>query len=195
MSQEDKELIARAERLLTAGPKATFYAEQSKSVIRLLMDRLEFNLDEIQALTHEGRQGELEQANVGLADESRKLQEENQKLKAAVRYLYMTIGFYATNYNYKKENWTYHPITGKLASGIMYDMGHDARHASRVVKAILGLESSKVIQDEYPGPNLPKDVSKALWECPEEYGKECPCHPNPEDQAKVDAFLRQSSKE
>lgn len=37
--------------------------------------RIEFLEEEIQALTHEGRQGELEQANVGLAAENERLRE------------------------------------------------------------------------------------------------------------------------
>lgn len=37
--------------------------------------------EEIEALTHVGRQGELEQANVGLAAENLRLQEENEKLR------------------------------------------------------------------------------------------------------------------
>lgn len=61
------------------------------------------------------------------------LRSENDRLKRACRYMYLTLGYYGTPYNYDRKNWATHPLTGEIASGIMHDGGRDARDAHAAV--------------------------------------------------------------
>lgn len=62
---------------------------------------------------------------------------EIDNLRKAARYAYLTLGYYATPYNYDSKNIAYHPLTGKAASGIMFDGGSDAREAIEKMKMFL----------------------------------------------------------
>lgn len=58
---------------------------------------------------------------------------EIERLRSLARYMYLTLGFYATPYNYDPQNVCTHPITGEPASGILFDGGDDAREAMKRV--------------------------------------------------------------
>jgi len=62
---------------------------------------------------------------------------EVERLRKAVRYLYLTLGYYATDYNYDPKNICYHPLTGQPASGIMFDGPDQAKEAIEKVKMFL----------------------------------------------------------
>ena len=51
------------------------------------------------------------------------LRDENDRLKRACRYMHLTLGYYATPYNYDPKTWVTHPISGECASGILHDGG------------------------------------------------------------------------
>ena len=68
------EEVDRQVRAYLVGAKGTDWVQQFER----LVDENKRLREEIEALTHEGRQGELEQANVGLA-------EENARLRACAR--------------------------------------------------------------------------------------------------------------
>lgn len=69
--------------------------------------------EEIEALTHQGRQGELEQANVGLAQESETLRSQNLALAEQVRVLRELVEFV---YN-DEMRWVRKGITSKSEWG------------------------------------------------------------------------------
>lgn len=71
-----------------------------------------------------------------LQKDETKLRAENDRLKKACRFMYLTLGYYGAPYNYDSKNWVSHPISGGLASGILSDGGSDARQASGVVKEL-----------------------------------------------------------
>jgi len=62
---------------------------------------------------------------------------EIERLRKAVRWAYLTLGYYKTKYNYDPKNITYSPITGKEASGIMHDGGEQAQEACEKMKIFL----------------------------------------------------------
>lgn len=98
------------------------------------------------------------------------LMEENRKLKALCRYQYLTLGYYATPFNYASKNITYHPLTGKAASGILHDAGHDARYAMKIAVELLGF-TPKEICDEWGGvfhgltDKEQREFSNKHWVC------------------------------
>jgi len=61
---------------------------------------------------------------------------ELERYKYLCRFLYLTLGFYATEYNYDDKNIVYHPLTGEPASGIMFDRGRGAREAKEQCKNV-----------------------------------------------------------
>jgi hypothetical protein len=74
--------------------------------------------------------------------EKHALELENIKLRALVRYQYMTLGFYGTPYNYKEK--IGYP-DGKWRTGIEFDAGHDARYANRIATELLGYTSGEIM--------------------------------------------------
>ncbi len=70
---------------------------------------------------------------MGMSQEE--LLEENKKLKKALRFTYLTLGFYGTPYNYSEDSailW----IDNTKIKGILRDGGQDAREASEFVKKL-----------------------------------------------------------
>jgi len=59
---------------------------------------------------------------------------EMANLRKAFRYMYLTLGYYGTPYNYDPDNVVYHPVSGQPASGILVDGGSDAREAMEKAK-------------------------------------------------------------
>lgn len=62
--------------------------------------------------------------------------DEIEKLKKALRFAYLTLGFYGTPYNYSEESKIRHPFTNEVVGGIMFDGGKDAREASEYVREL-----------------------------------------------------------
>jgi hypothetical protein len=61
---------------------------------------------------------------------------ELEKYKYLSRYLYLSLGYYATEYNYDSKNIVYHPITGKADSGIMAEGLERAKRAMEIINTI-----------------------------------------------------------
>jgi hypothetical protein len=61
---------------------------------------------------------------------------ELDNLKKAVRYAYLTLGFYAAPYNYSTESAVTYP-DGSVMKGILRDGGEQAREASEKIKIFL----------------------------------------------------------
>jgi hypothetical protein len=59
---------------------------------------------------------------------------EQEKKDYLFRFMYLTLGYYSTEYNYDSKNIVFHPITGEPCSGIMHDRGHDAKEAMDLVR-------------------------------------------------------------
>jgi hypothetical protein len=99
--------------------------------------------------------------------EDNKLKEENEKLKKAVRFLYLTMGFYGTPFNYKTEN-------QHSYSGILWDKGHDARYSMKVVSEGLGFTSDEISSWGGPFETLAETqgFSREHWTC----GKDVDCN-------------------
>jgi len=79
------------------------------------------------------------------------LRSENDRLKRACRYMYLTLGYYSTPYNYDPKNWVIHPISGERASGIMHDGGRDAKDAQAAVSD-LGFTAEEISSWGGPKP-------------------------------------------
>ena len=61
--------------------------------------------------------------------------EEQKKDKDFVfRYMYLTLGYYATKYNYDDKNAVCHPTLGERVNGILHDGGARAKEALELVK-------------------------------------------------------------
>lgn len=54
--------------------------------------------------------------------------------KFLFRYMFLTLGYYATPYKYDKNDIVFHPITGEADSGILHDAGAQAREALKLVR-------------------------------------------------------------
>lgn len=65
------------------------------------------------------------------------MDEEKEMLITALRYAYLTLGYYATPYNYSDEAKVRHPLTGEVVGGIMFDNGEQAKEASEKIRALL----------------------------------------------------------
>jgi len=75
--------------------------------------------------------------------------EQLDKLKRLCRFQFLTLGYYATPYNYDDKNNIYHPITGEPASGIKVDGGQEAREANDLIEK-LGFTKDEI--RSWPGP-------------------------------------------
>jgi hypothetical protein len=64
----------------------TAFIAASRTLVPELAEGVEFLLEEIEALTYEGRQGELEQMNVQMADDYRILEEKLAIATEALKY-------------------------------------------------------------------------------------------------------------
>jgi len=145
--------VAWAENVIK-DPAHENYAENSKHVIESLVSILKAN-EELEIVKEKWkivRDAENVLENVAsqyfykigketilklvgfLQRDENSLRSENDRLKKAARYMYLTLGYYGTPHNYDSKNWVNHPITGQLASGILADGGTDARQAHSVVK-------------------------------------------------------------
>ena len=62
--------------------------------------------------------------------------EQIDKLKRLCRFQFLTLGYYATEFNYDNKNTAYHPITGEITSGIMFDKGQQAKEAQKIAKEL-----------------------------------------------------------
>lgn len=67
------------------------------------------------------------------------LEDENDQLKRIVRFMYLTLGYYGTLYNYDD---------GKWMGGVLQDRGHDARQATIIAKRSFSAE----VICSWPGP-------------------------------------------
>ena len=81
------------------------------------------------------------------------LEEEIVDLQRAVRFMYLTLGYYGTIFNYGENAFT----------GIMTDRGHDARQAQLYVQKLF--PASEICND-FPGPKE-EDV-EGTWEAAKE---------------------------
>jgi hypothetical protein len=62
---------------------------------------------------------------------------EVENLIKALRFAFLTLGFYGTPYNYSEESKIRHPVSGEVCGGIMFDGGADAREANAKIKKFL----------------------------------------------------------
>lgn len=87
----------------------------------------------------------------------RELEDENDKLKRIVRFMYLTLGYYGTLYNYDE---------GKWCGGVLQDRGHSARQASIVAK--MDFTAEEICS--WPGPR--DGVFDRSWDQAKEVKKE-----------------------
>lgn len=75
--------------------------------------------------------------------DDKELEQENNRLKRLVRFMYLTLGFYATEWNYKEGNTSY--------SGVMFDGGREANEAIELMD-FLGF-NKQIVGNTFPGPH------------------------------------------
>ena len=71
---------------------------------------------------------------------------ELDKYKYLCRFFYLTLGFYATEYNYSEKSRVTHPINGKSDIGVMWDKGRQANEALKVPDEI-GINRDDFLND------------------------------------------------
>lgn len=70
-----------------------------------------------------------------LQDRISELESENIELKKGFRYLWMTMGFYKTPYNYSRESAVTYPDGSQLI-GVLRDGGDQASNAAEVIRKL-----------------------------------------------------------
>lgn len=98
-------------------------------------------------------------------------EEENLKLKALVRFLYLTLGFYATKYNYEQKIGL---PDGSWKTGIEQDEGHDANYAINIANRLCGYSGDEIQSwgSVFKSLEESQEFSKANWNEPTDRTKE-----------------------
>jgi hypothetical protein len=86
--------------------------------------------------------------------------EELNDLLFLARWMYLTLGYYGTEFNYDPNNIVRHPFTGQTCSGIVWEGGYGAREAQERVRNSPLFERIMNSSNSEPWP--PK-----VEECPE----------------------------
>ena len=93
-----------------------------------------------------------------MQDRIEELENENRELKKGFRYLWLTMGFYQTRYNYSEESACPFPDGSRMVN-VLRDGGCDALRACEVVRR-LGFSGNQIRSWDGPWVKDPEGVDK-----------------------------------